>query len=590
MSLLSKLTSSLHKHPSYWLAAILILAFGLRLYKLDAYGIFLDEKYTMVISQGIVMDGANQKDVFLQPTFTPQDFWKPKTLQDFFEANARGDIGNSPVYYAVVYSWMRVFGLSDFQARFPSVIFSVLIVGLMFVIVRRFYQSNTLALLSAFLVAIEPFFVAYSHQARNYSMSFFLTLWATYLFLRIIENENKNQPSTHLYVLYALSVSLSLLSHFLTFTVFVGHGLYVLLFLRKWQGWARLAVAVGVGLIPMILWMTVGAGQWTLSNLEDQAQIYKKVAQTNPTNNPFGEVLPATLANVSQKALPMFGDLFLFSNGLYQLEGKRNTLVAILVGLLLTGLYAFSQRNAFLKRWDWALGFGLVGVSLLFYSQTPLLFGVLSGAVVLFYIMGEGLMKAFPQSRLTWFMLIMALIPNLFLVFWSFRNGHTYGLTQRYGGFSFPYSVTLVSLTLLQLFKTQNKIKYLIYGLLMIQLGAVALVLKSIYEDRSPKYTYFGTPRQPNPYYEAAQKIKQLYEEGDTIKYPTEPKVFLTENARTYLPYSLQDAQLTNLYLPKDARYIQQIDTTELSKIILIKAKNGQKVLLYDLEGKKHRY
>ncbi|MEZ4901486.1 MAG: hypothetical protein R2822_06855 [Spirosomataceae bacterium] len=110
--------STFDKHASYWLIAILLLALALRIYKLDAYGIFLDEKFTMVISQGIVMDGANQKDIFLQPTFTPQEFWKAKTLQDFFEANARGDIGNSPAYYAIVHSWMQLFGISDFSARF----------------------------------------------------------------------------------------------------------------------------------------------------------------------------------------------------------------------------------------------------------------------------------------------------------------------------------------------------------------------------------------------------------------------------------------------------------------------------------------
>lgn len=66
--------------------------------------------------------------------------------------------------------------------------------------------------------------------------------------------------------------------------------------------------------------------------------------------------------------------------------------------------------------------------------------------------------------------------------------------------------------------------------------------------------------------------------------------VFLTEKAKTFLPYSLQDAQLTNLYLPKEATYIQMIDTTEVSKIVLVKRKNQQKIILYDLEGQKHRY
>jgi hypothetical protein len=54
-------SSLLDKYASYWLGAILVVALGLRLFHLDTHGIFFDEKSTMVVSQGIVLDGANQK-------------------------------------------------------------------------------------------------------------------------------------------------------------------------------------------------------------------------------------------------------------------------------------------------------------------------------------------------------------------------------------------------------------------------------------------------------------------------------------------------------------------------------------------------
>lgn len=579
------------KYASFWLLAILMLALALRVYKLGDYGIFLDEKYTMVISQGIVMDGANQKDVFLQPTFTPKEFWKAKTLQDFFEANARGDIGNSPAYYAVVYSWMRVFGISDFSARFPSVIFSTLIVLLLYFFVRDFFKSKSLALLSSFIAAIEPFFIAYSHQARNYSFSFFLTLSATYLFLKIIENEHTSKKTFYLYIGYALLVGTCLLSHFLTFTVFIGHGLYVLLFFRKWRGWIGLGLSMAVGMGMMGLWMVYGAGQWTLDNLEDQAQVYRQAALTNPYNNPFGVILPATPQNVFVKALPMFSDLFLFSNGLYEnLGGKKNSLLALLVGFLLIGVYRLAIPKPSIGQWGWLIGLGTIGISLFFYSQTPLLFGVMSVAIFLFYLLLEVLLSVHYPKHLLWLMVIMALLPNLFLVVWSFRNGHTYGLTQRYGGFSFPYSIILVSLVLVHLSQIKTTLKYAIFAFLIVQMGYVGGLLVKIYADESPKYTYFSKARRPNPYHEAAKKIISNYETGDTVKYPTVKYVFLTEKAKTFLPYSLQDAQLTNLYLPKEATYIQMIDTTEVSKIVLVKRKNQQKIILYDLEGQKHRY
>ncbi|MEZ4901485.1 MAG: glycosyltransferase family 39 protein [Spirosomataceae bacterium] len=462
---------------------------------------------------------------------------------------------------------------------------------MLYFFVKAFFKSKRLALLSSFIAAIEPFFIAYSHQARNYSFSFFLTLLATYLFLKIIEKEGKGISHYGLYIAYALLVGTCLLSHFLTFTVFIGHGLYVLLFFRKWQGWARLAISMTIGMSIMALWMIYGAGQWTLENLEDQAQVYRQAALTNPYNNPFGVILPATPKNVLVKAFPMFSDLFLFSNGLYEnLAGKKNGVLALLVGLVLIVLYRGKFKKNFLSQWLAASGFGIMIISLFLYSQTPLLFGVMSVAIFLFYLLLELLLEGYYSKPLLWFMVIMAFLPNLFLVVWSFRNGHTYGLTQRYGGFSFPYSIILVSLVLMQLGQIRTKLKYVIFTFLVVQMGYVLVLLGKIYADQSPKYTYFSKARRPNPYYDAAQKIQAMYETGDTVKYPTYKYTFLTEKAKTFLPYSLQDAQLTNLYLPKDASYIQLIDTTEISKIVLVKAKNQQKLIIYDLEGQKHRY
>ena len=72
--------------PIYSLLLIIALAFMLRVYKSGTYALYLDEKYTLVISQGIVMEGANQKDVFFVPGkkyFTPKEFWKEKTFADY---------------------------------------------------------------------------------------------------------------------------------------------------------------------------------------------------------------------------------------------------------------------------------------------------------------------------------------------------------------------------------------------------------------------------------------------------------------------------------------------------------------------------
>jgi 4-amino-4-deoxy-L-arabinose transferase-like glycosyltransferase len=579
------------------IAMIVALAFCLRVYHSGTYGIYLDEKYTMVISQGIVMEGANQKDVFFTPgktVFTPAEFWQEKTLNDFIEANIRGDIGNSPAYYGVLWGWMKIFGLSDFSARFPSVLFSTLIVLLLYAFVKRHFESESLALISAFLAAIEPFFVAYSHMARNYSMSFFLTLLATHLFLLIVKQQREGKPAAKLLIGYGLTLAVSVLSHYLTVTVFMCHGLYVLLYIRPISSWKAFIMTAVAGVALVSLWFMYGGGKYTFQTLAYQAQLYKSVAQTNPLNNEFGEILPATLANVANKSLPVWADLFIISNGLGQLNalGIRNLSIAFFFGLIAVGVFHRFHRREKTPPVVMIVYPLLLLAGLPLFTVPNLQLVVAAALPSLFYILvlGVGHYTTKNQQPLMIFLFILTLFPTLFLILMAFKNGHTYGITQRYSGFSFPYAVILLAFLVKELSQMPAAFKSVLAVILLLQFFFIARLLNAIYQDKAPKYTYFYIPRGPNPHYAVAQQIKKLYQAGDTVVYPSRRLYFRDEVEKTYWPYSIQDAQLTNLYLPKDARYIQRLDTTEVDKIKLVKGNSRQEILLFDLQGRTHRY
>ncbi len=587
--------------------SILLLAFALRFYNADRYGLFFDEKSTLLISQGVCLEGANQQAVFSKPIFTPAEFWQPKTFADFVEANIRGDIGNSPAYYGVLWCWIKVFGMSDLSIRFPSLIFSTLTVLLLFIFVRTHFRNERLALLAAGVAAVEPFFVAYAQVARNYSMTFFLTLLATHVFLLLMR-----QRSAGLLVAYGLIFVTSVLSHYLAVTVFLCHGLYAALYLRNGRTWLSLAATGAIGLGLVSLWFVFGGGKYTFFTLNYQAQFYRNIALTNPTGSPFGLILPATIPNIAVRAVPIFADLFVFTNGLgAALTGLKNAALSLTLGGISTALIYRYQHNKNPAIWLKISVLTVLIVGLPIYSVVPLRFLVLSVAPVFVYLIGSYIaahIRAEKQSqsvdnqtgrtdkidpipffRLTVLLVLLAFVPTLFLLFMAWRSGHTFGITQRYSGFSFPYICILVAMGLQQLAGLRWWFAAPIGAGLAVQAVFVAQVLGSIYAGQNGKYTQFEKPRLKNPYWTSAQTINERYAPGDTIVYPNMNRVIYSEKIdKTTFPYAILDAQLVNVYLPKTAQYIQRIDANEHDNIVLIKAKTGQKQPIFGL--KENRY
>lgn len=588
------------------LGALLLIALCLRLYRVGTYGIYFDEKSTLLISQGVCLEGANQKDVFSKPYFTPAEFWKPKTVADFIEANIRGDIGNSPAYYGVLWVWLNIFGLSDASLRMPSVIFSVLTVWLLFVFVRRHFRSgtsafsqqtiDTLALTSAAIATIEPFFVAYSHIARNYSMTFFLTLLSTHVFLLIMERvqSSAKQAPIGLYVAYGLVFITAVLSHYLAVTVFLCHGLYALLYLRNTRSWISLAITGAIGLGVVSLWFVYGGGKYTFYTLEYQKNFYRNLALTNPLHNGFGIILPATLPNIAKRSLPVFSDLFIVTNGLSGVvAGIRNTLLALFLGVLITFFINRYQSVAKPPVWVYGITPVLLLIGLPFYTLLPVQLLILSVSVPFVYLIAQYVIHQTntEQKRFVVLLVMLAFIPTFFLLFMAWRSGHTFGITQRYSGFSFPYVCVLVALGLYQLTRLQWWFSLPIAAVLLIQAGFIGQLLRNIYADAAPKYTYFDKARIANPYWSSAKQLEKLYQPGDTILYPNKKRAIYSEKMdKTFSPVSLYDAQLVNVYLPKDAQYIQRVDPNERDRIVLVKGHSDKKITIFDFKGNTYRY
>lgn len=83
--------------------------------------------------------------------------------------------GHPPLYYVLLHGWMELFGTSNLAVRSLSGLFGVLALPVAFVIGRR-RGGMVLAWLTTAVVALSPFAIRYSDEARMYSLVMLLVL------------------------------------------------------------------------------------------------------------------------------------------------------------------------------------------------------------------------------------------------------------------------------------------------------------------------------------------------------------------------------------------------------------------------------
>ena len=86
-----------------------------------------------------------------------------------------------PLYYAFIHVWRQIFGRSLASIRFPSLIFGVATVYVLYLLGTELRDRRT-GLIAAVLAAISPFFVSVSQYARGYAL-FALSISASWYFL-----------------------------------------------------------------------------------------------------------------------------------------------------------------------------------------------------------------------------------------------------------------------------------------------------------------------------------------------------------------------------------------------------------------------
>ncbi|MDZ7935909.1 MAG: hypothetical protein U5M51_13290, partial [Emticicia sp.] len=344
--------------------------------------------------------------------------------------------------------------------------------------------------------------------------------------------------------------------------------------------WLGLTLAMIIPVLGMLFWIKFSGGQWSMHSIKQSAIDNTLVAKYSPND----WIAITSFSTIIKQLRYILSMQFLIIDGVsFAISGVKNFILSVGVAISF-GLITTYVKNA---RVQLALMAGICLIAYFIFTIAPLQHIILSVALFGFYILLKKMYFQF--NKIEFFVLSLTIIPILFLIIFSIQDKNTMRIIPRYIAYSYAFALIIVALTIKYLLTFKGEIKYFFGLILLLQLYYIVGLVNDKYQDKPLAYfQVFTEPRMKNPYALVANKIVENYSKGDTVIYPSYmPKSVM--KGYNMPSYSVQDAQYTNCYLPKDAEIIQRVDKNEPNKIILKKA-DGSRKLIFDFEDTKFRY
>lgn len=156
------------------LFGIILIAFLLRFWNLaeSPSGFFADEAAFGYNAYSILHTGRDEYGKFL-----------PIVLKSF------GDYKGALYSYFVIPS-IFVFGLTSFAVRFPSIIFDILTILILYLFIKEFVGNKKLALITSFLYAISPWSIIISRVTGDVTVAVFFSVLMAYSIVKFTKKNN----------------------------------------------------------------------------------------------------------------------------------------------------------------------------------------------------------------------------------------------------------------------------------------------------------------------------------------------------------------------------------------------------------------
>ncbi len=187
------------------LYAILLAAFALRVYRLDAQALWWDESLS-------VYRATRELGAVLANTILIQNVVTVDTLPQ--------------LYFVLLNVLVRAFGISEYALRFFSVAANVATIPLVYALARRWF-SKSIALVAAWLTALSPFYIWYAQEARPYALVLFWSTLAVYALTRAFHVSRFTHHVLRWVLIYLLSSIASLYTHYYAIFLLPFHAILI---------------------------------------------------------------------------------------------------------------------------------------------------------------------------------------------------------------------------------------------------------------------------------------------------------------------------------------------------------------------------
>lgn len=148
--------------------------------------------------------GSNQ--LALDEPFTV--FYSQQPLSEIFKMLRNEN--NPPLHFIFLHFWTELFGISEISVRMPSVIFSSVAAGIIFLTGKKFISLIS-GLFASALFTFSTLNIYFAHEARVYALFTMLSALSLYYYLRLMTEDQQKSTSTALIITNVLL----LYSHYL---------------------------------------------------------------------------------------------------------------------------------------------------------------------------------------------------------------------------------------------------------------------------------------------------------------------------------------------------------------------------------------